>query len=160
MESSSDFTTGGMLTSIVDKWSSRVLEKEIDPSRMARWSAETMAGKKKSMVAIITGYNCVKNTSGDNSVWNQQKIFMRDRQSKQSPHPRKQFIQDLIVFIKARQNANHEIILNLDANEVLGEESQGIAKLMRECGLVDLLDAPELVPDEQLMDTYRRGTNR
>jgi hypothetical protein len=31
---------------------------------------------------------------------------------------------------------------------------------MRECGLVDLLDAPELDPDEQLMDTYRRGTNR
>jgi hypothetical protein len=66
----------------------------------------------------------------------------------------------LIVFIEARQNANHEIILNLDANEVLGEESQGIAKLMRECGLVDLLDAPELDPDDQLMDTYRRGTNR
>jgi hypothetical protein len=84
---------------------------------------------------------------------------MRDRQSKQSPHPRKQFIQDLIVFIKARQSVNHEIILNLDANEVLGEESQGIAKLMRESGLVDLLDAPELDPDEQLMDTYRRGTN-
>ena len=62
MESSSDFTTGGTLTSIVDKWSSRVTMKEIDPSGMARWSAETMAGKKKSMVTIITGYNCVKNT--------------------------------------------------------------------------------------------------
>jgi hypothetical protein len=136
-----------------------VLKKEIDPSGMARWSAEIMAGKKKSMVTIITGYNCVKHTSGDNSVWNQQKIFMRDQQSKQSPHPQKQFIQELIVFIKARQSANHEIILNLDANEGLGEESQGIAKLMRECGLVDLLDAPELDPDEQLMDTYRRGTN-
>ena len=85
---------------------------------------------------------------------------MRGRQPKQSPRPRKQLTQDLIVFIKAKQNANHEIILNLDANEVLGEESQGMAKLMRERGLVDLLDAPELGPDEQLMDTCRRGTNR
>jgi hypothetical protein len=37
---------------------------------------------------------------------------------------------DLIVFINQKQSQNHEIILNLDANEALGEESRGIAKLM------------------------------
>jgi hypothetical protein len=55
---------------------------------------------------------------------------MKDQQFKTAPNPRKQFITDLIVFINQKQSQNHEIILNLDANEALGEESQGIAKLM------------------------------
>jgi hypothetical protein len=87
MESSSDYMTGGTLTSTVDKWSSRVLTKESDPSSMGRWSSQTLAGRKNSKIMIITGYRCVQNSSGDTSVWNQEKIFMRDRQSRQSPHP-------------------------------------------------------------------------
>jgi hypothetical protein len=65
---------------------------------------------------------------------------MRDCQSRQSPHPRKQFIKDQIEFINEKRSANHDIMLNLDANKILGEEMQGISKLMRECGLVDLLN--------------------
>jgi hypothetical protein len=60
----------------------------------------------------------------------QEKIFMRDRQSRQSPHPRQQFIKDLISFINNKRRVNHDIMLNLDANEILGEETQGISKLM------------------------------
>jgi hypothetical protein len=48
------------------------------------------------------------------------------------------------VFINQKWSKNHEIILKLDANEALGEESRGIAKLMRECNLVDLHDIPEM----------------
>jgi hypothetical protein len=75
----------------------------------------------------------------DTDAWTQEKIFMRDRQSRQSPHPRRQFIKDLIT-INDKRSVNHDIMLNLDANEILGEETQGISMLMRECGLVDLLD--------------------
>jgi hypothetical protein len=97
----------------------------------------------------------VQNSSGDTSVWNQEKIFMRDRQSRQSLHPRKQFIKDLITFINDTRRVNHDILLSLDANESLGEETQGISKLMQECGLVDLLDMLGIRPDEQLQDTYQ-----
>jgi hypothetical protein len=155
MESSSDYMTGGTLTSTVDKWSSRVLTKESDPSGMGCWSYQTLAGRKNSKIMIITGYRCVQNSSGDTSIWNQEKIFMRDRQSRQSPHPRKQFIKDLITFINDKRSVNHDIMLNLDANENLGKEMQGISKLMRECGLVDLLDMLGISPDEQLQDTYQ-----
>jgi hypothetical protein len=85
---------------------------------------------------------------------------MRDRQSRQSLHPRKQFIKDLITFINDKRSVNHDILLSLDANESLGEEMQGISKLMRECGLVNLLDMLGIRPDEQLQDTYQRGTNQ
>jgi hypothetical protein len=54
---------------------------------------------------------------------------MRDRQSRQSPHPRKQ-IKDLIAFINEWRSVTHDIMLNFDANEILGEESQWISKLM------------------------------
>jgi hypothetical protein len=54
---------------------------------------------------------------------------------------------------------NHDIMLNLDANEILGEETQGISKLMWECGLVNLLDMSGVGPKEQLQDTYWWGNN-
>ena len=81
MESSSDYMTGGTITSTVGKWSSRVHKKQPDPSGMGRWSSQTLVGKKDSKITIITGYRCVRNSSGDNSAWTQEKIFMRDRQS-------------------------------------------------------------------------------
>ncbi len=65
-----------------------------------------------------------------------------DLQSPQ-PNPWKQFIIDLMKCIKEWQHKNHEIILYLDANDKLGEESQGITKLIRNCGLVDFLNVGE-----------------
>jgi hypothetical protein len=121
---------------------------------MGRWSYQTLVGKQNSKITIITGYHCVRNTSGDSSAWTLQSIFMKDQQSKTDPNSRKQFITDLIVFINQKLSQNHEIILNLDANEALGEESQGIAKLMQECNLVDLHDIPEMELEQQLQDTY------
>jgi hypothetical protein len=155
MESSLDYITGGTLTSMVDQWSSRVFKKDSDPLGMGCWSYQTLVGKQNSKIMIITGYCCVCNTSGDSSAWTLQSIFMKDQQSKTDRNPRKQFIRDLIVYINQKQSQNHEIILNLDTNEALGEESRGIAKLMRECNLVDLHDIPEMEPEEQLQDTYR-----
>ncbi len=160
MESSLDYVTGGMLTSTVDRWSSRVFKKDSDPSGMGCWSYQTLVGKQNSKITIITGYHCVCNTSGDSSAWTLQSIFMKDRQSKTAPNPRKQFIMDLIAFINQKQSLNHEIILNLDANEALGEESQGIAKLMHECNLVDLHNIPGMEPEQRLQDTYQRGNKQ
>jgi hypothetical protein len=76
-------------------------------------------------------------------------------QSKQSPNPCQQFINDLIFYVKAKESLNHDIILSLDANEVIEEESIGIAKLIRDCGLHDIMDLPDQDPDNQLKATYR-----
>jgi hypothetical protein len=56
MESSSDYMTGGTLTSTVDKWSACVLTKESNPSGMGCWVSQTLAGRKNSKIMIITGY--------------------------------------------------------------------------------------------------------
>jgi hypothetical protein len=70
---------------------------------MGRWSYQTLVGKWSSKITIITGYHCVHNPSGDSSAWTQQQaIFMKDRQSKTAPNPRKQFIKDLIDYINQK----------------------------------------------------------
>jgi hypothetical protein len=155
MESSLDYITGGTLTPTVDQCSSQVFAKDADLSGMGQWSYQMLVGKRNSKITIIARYQCVKIPSANSSAWTQEKIYMRDRQSKSSPNPRKQFVKDLIKFINAKRLMNHDIILNLDATKVLGKESQGIAKIMQECDLVDLLDMPECDPKCQLKDTYR-----
>ncbi len=63
-------------------------------------------------------------------TWTQEKIFRRDHQSRQSLHPRQKFIKDFIAFINYKRSVNHDIMLNLNANEILGKEFLGISKLM------------------------------
>jgi hypothetical protein len=60
--------------------------------------------------------------------------------------------------MKRRQG--HNLIVALDANEVLGEDSSGLSKLLHDCGLYDLLDLPGSDVSAQLTDTFQRGTNR
>jgi hypothetical protein len=120
---------------------------------MGWWSSITLVAKQNTKVTIITGYRCTC-SNGDASAWTQEKIFMPDHQSKQSPNPRQQFINDLIIYVKAKQCLNNDIILSLDANNIIGEESIGIAKLIRDCRLYDIMDLPDQDPDNQLKDTY------
>ena len=159
LESTSDYKTGGTLTSAVGAWSSRVAKKEMDPTGMGRWSCLTFVGKKNKRLSVITGYRCVRST-GDGSAWTQEKIYMRAKQEKTSPNPRRQFILDMITFVRNKKKLGHDIILSLDANEVIGEETSGISKLIHDCGLYDLLDIPELDAEAQLQETFRRGNNR
>ena len=85
---------------------------------------------------------------------------MRANQEKTSPNPCQQLILDMIAFVRKKKNMGHNIILNLDANEVIGEESSGILKLIHDCGLYNLLDILELDIENQLQDTFWHGNNQ
>jgi hypothetical protein len=69
---------------------------------------------------------------------------MLDCQGMSNPNPRQQFIWDLARFVKEKQWQNHDIILCMDANEVIGEDSASLSKLIQDCRLTDLLDIPDL----------------
>jgi hypothetical protein len=159
LDSTSDFQTGGTITSVVGPWCTRVLMAESDPSGMSRWSCLTFIGRQNRRISIITGYQCVC-SPGDCSAWTQEKVFLRAKQNKQSSHPQRQFIENLISFIKDKQHQGHDIIVALDANEVLGEESNGLSKLIHDCGLYDLMELLGADTSAQLTDTFRCGTNR
>lgn len=82
---------------------------------------------------------------GDHTTYAQQYKMMQDSGHK-DPRPRRQFITDLIADIKEKQaDQNHQIILGLDANEILEADgtpvkSSSITHLKRECGLTDVYE--------------------
>jgi len=85
---------------------------------------------------------------------------MRAKNAQHSPNPRRQFVEDMIHFIKEKQNEGHKVKLDLDANEVLGAESNGVSKILHECGMWDLLEVPGGNADAQLKDTFMQGNNQ
>jgi hypothetical protein len=159
LDSASDFQTGGTATSAVGAWCTRVLATETDPLGMGRWSCLTFIGHQNRRISVVTGYRCVRSL-GDNSVWTQEKFFLRAKLNKANPHPGRQFIEDLTHFLKLKRTQGHDLIVSLDTNESFGTESTGISKLIHDCGLYDLLDIPNADASTQLVqDTYRHGTN-
>ena len=49
------------------------------------------------------------------------------------------FVPDIIIFIKKQQGKGREKFLMINANEEIGINSKGIATLLSECSLTDLL---------------------
>jgi hypothetical protein len=102
MESSSNYMTWGTLMLSVDWWSSWIFKKDADlsgmelkkdanPSGMEWWSSQSLQGIDVCKMSMPM--QCL----------DQQKIYMRDQQSKASPDPRKQFVTDLILaFISTK----------------------------------------------------------
>ena len=68
----------------------------------------------------------------------------------------RQFVTDINIFINQHQRKDREIILMMDANEEIGINSKGIATLLSECSLTDLLQHRH--PTLQTPVTYNRGT--
>ena len=68
--------------------------------------------------------------------------------------PRAAFRRDLQKHIQQSQSAGHDIILTGDFNETLGQDFDGLTKVISACNLVDVMSAqhPETLPV-----TYSRG---
>ena len=118
----------------------------------------TLEGKNSVTITIITAYRVSQVSMpqhGDGSTYHQQHMLM-SRQGIKSPNPRGQFVPDIIIFINEQQRKDREIILMMDANEEIGINSKGIATLLSECSLTDLLQHRH--PTLQIPVTYNRGT--
>ena len=73
------------------------------------------------------------------------------------PNVRRQFITDLVIFINKLQLDGYEILVSLDANETLGQDTNfGLAHLLDECTLSDL----HLLGPAKPPATYKYGTAR
>mmetsp|Transcript_49157 Transcript_49157/g.96086 ORF Transcript_49157/g.96086 Transcript_49157/m.96086 type:complete len:85 (-) Transcript_49157:1029-1283(-) len=79
-----------------------------------------MRGKKAKIISIYSAYRVPQDSlPGDHTTYAKQYKMMQDA-GHTDPRPRRQFITDLIADLKAKQeDQNHQIILGLDANEIL-----------------------------------------
>jgi len=176
---------GGTANIVADKWTSRVLDKGTDPFGLGRWSYITLRGAAKKKVIVVTAYRVsqksVKSVGPTTSAAQQfRKLSQQFRDSgiQKEPCPRNQFILDLQAWLEHKLQEQYDIILSLDANESITQETGTISPLtynpeqptagyghdgslmtlIRTCGLCDPLTIQH--PDRTPPTTYSRGPNR
>jgi hypothetical protein len=106
-------------------------------------------------VTIISAYQVVSNIvkSGSTTSASQQSSLLL-RSNDPIKTPKAAFRRDLQKHIQQSQSAGHDIILTGDFNETLGQDLDGLTKVISSCNLVDVMSARH---PETLHVTYSRG---
>ena len=154
----SGYQPGGTFMTTTNTWATRSIGSQLlDPSGLGRWSGLSYLGKKGKRIAILTAYRSPRQQpNGGFGFFDQQYSLLLSKGVKK-PNVRRQFIVDLCIFINNLQHNGFEILLSLDANEILGQDTTyGIQHLLSECALIDLHRlSPEVPPA-----TYKYGKDR
>jgi hypothetical protein len=121
------FQAGGTATMTLGKWTTMVHGPPIqDKTGLGRWSGITLRGKNATFLSIITAYRCcngsIKN-SPLGSTFTREFLFLQDM-GEPKPNPRASFIKDLSVQIQELQSSQHLIILMIDANTIMNEDTK------------------------------------
>ena len=146
IKADNDYLPGGTLITVLNQWTNRILNSEVDPTKIGRWSCMNLRGKEEKVISVYSVYRVSQDSLPDPFTTYAQQFKMMQDADHSDPPPRRQFITDLIKEIKQKQKTGkHQIILGIDANEVLepdGEpvKSHSITRLKRECGLIDVFE--------------------
>lgn len=180
----SDYKPGGTATIVVDHWTSRVIDKGVDPFGLGRWSYLTLRGKGDKRITLVTGYRVCENTpasAGVKTAFMQQyrgisaKLCAGNKSA--DPNPRRQFILDLQAWLEFLIQEGHQLILTMDCNEDLqsapgnfttlmydpdmvttnSHHDGSLSTLITTCGLIDILQMHHSAPAPA---TYNRGNKR
>jgi hypothetical protein len=110
-----------------------------DPSGLGRWTGITVTGKQERKISMIVGYRCCKGTikaAGLGTTYHREYAYLSSIKVK-SPNPRKAYLQDLESTINNLRHLGHAIIVMMDANETLSNETD-LGKWRNRLELVDL----------------------
>jgi hypothetical protein len=152
---STQYKTGGTLTAVVGKWQARVTEQGDDKRGLGRWSFLRLSSKKQNLV-IITAYRPIP-ANGLNTNWMQQWTLLREQGVKE-PDPIKEFYKDLTEQLIKWQHQGYEIILMIDANEVIGSKPGGLTDIAIQLNMADLIALHHGIKNEP--NTHIRGSKR
>jgi hypothetical protein len=130
-----DYKPGGTITTIVDKWQSRVTERGSDDKGLGRWSYLVLSSNNRKL-AIVTAYRPCK-TQGPTTTWTQQWLMLRE--SQKNPDPILEFHKDLDALLSQWKRKGYEIILLMDANKEIGKNPGGMGQIIARNGLFDIL---------------------
>lgn len=124
---------------------------------LGRWSSISLQGRAGRIITIITGYRvCDSPVTPTQTARAQQTRTLR--RAKSTSDPRDAFIEDIILFIQARQFLNEDIIFAWDANEALSPtEPSQVERVLLECDLIDIHSDRHGCSGPA---TYNRGSSR
>jgi hypothetical protein len=152
---STQYKPGGTMTAVVGKWQARVTEQGDDKRGLGQWSFLRLSSKKQNLV-IITAYRPTP-ANGPNTNWMQQWILLCE-QGVHEPDPIKEFYNDLKEQITKWQHQGYEIILMIDANEVIGSKPGGLTDIAIQFNMADLIALHHGTENEP--NTHIRGSKR
>ena len=153
------YKPGGTCIGVNGPWSTRMTGQGVDPSGQGRWSYVILSGRATDVMFISAYRVCQKASAkvGPLTSFAQQWTMSRVA-GKARPDPRKDFITDLIHFVKEQRNDRQLVVsILMDANELLGNEPDGIQQLTEQLQLTDI-HCNQLGPDGPA--TYIRGKDR
>ena len=156
----SEYQPGGTMTALSGTWTTRIIDRGQD-SGLGRWSFVTLQGRHANKITLITAYRVCNQTidhTGDKTAFIQQWVLLRET-GIHKPNPRKAFMTDLTQYIKELREANHSIILFIDANESRHGREGSIPTFLQATGLTDILYGKFATDTHQPPATYKRGTN-
>jgi len=148
---------GGNMVGITGSLVGRIRDTITDP--YGRWCGYTLIGKDNKEIMVLTAYNVsqYKNAKvGDDTLLNQQ-IALYKMNNIRDPDPKKIFIEDLTELVKKARKEDKDIILTGDFNELVGDDSKGMSKVLSAGGLTDAHSHQHGIVD---ITTYTRGTKR
>jgi hypothetical protein len=132
---------GGIAVVNIGEMNSKIEKVLVDPDNMGRWIGTTYRVSEKNRLHILTGYRVCANTIKANtsmSTYSQQYTMMLNRGIKK-PDPRKQFLIDIVKFIKNLElTENDYLLITLDANNSNDNDHETINNLVRELNIVDM----------------------
>lgn len=176
---------GGTLMTITGNWTSRVIERGVDPYNLGRWTYFTLRGQNGIKILMVTAYRvCTQTVSsvGPNISTAQQyrNLSQQFRQADltHDPKPQHQFIADLQAWLESKIASGYSIILSIDANEGLQDKTGNytplhftldqpiptkghdgsLSTLLHTCGLIDPLTIQHT--EHSPPPTYNRGKDR
>ena len=147
---------GGNLMGITGALTGRIRERIDD--KYGRWCGVRLEGRDDRKILILTAYNVPQDISqGDDTLHSQQtSMYMLD--GIDNPNPRKLFVEGLIKVIEQAVRNNDDIILTGDFNEVIGEDSKLMARVLRAGHLIDVHEKKH--GNACNIATYIRGRRR
>jgi hypothetical protein len=148
---------GGNMVGITGPLVGRVRDTITDP--YGRWCGYSLIGRDNKEILVLTAYNVsqYKNAKvGEDTLFNQQ-IALYKLNNIREPDPKKIFINDLKQLVVKARKEDKDIILTGDFNELIGDEPNGMAKVLSAGGLTD---AHSHQHGEVDIATYTRGTKR
>jgi hypothetical protein len=148
---------GGNLVGITGSLVGRIRDTITDP--YGRWCGYTLIGRDTKEIMVLTAYNVSQRKNakvGEDTLFNQQ-IALYKLQNIRDPDPKKLFIDDLTALVKKARMEDKDIILTGDFNELVGDDPQGMSKVLSAGCLTDAHGHQHGIVD---ITTYTRGIKR
>jgi hypothetical protein len=148
---------GGNMVGITGSLVGRIRETITDP--YGRWCGYTIIRKDNKEIMILTAYNVAQHNNakvGEDTLFNQQTALYK-LNNIQDPDLKKLFIKYLQELVVKARKEDKDTILTGDFNEIVGDDYNGMEKVVLSGNLTDVHSNQHGTVD---ITTYTRGSKR